>query len=123
MERFANIEIDERFDLVVAIANGGIAPAAIINQRLNAQFQIIRINLRDEFQQPKFDTPKLLQPVDFDFLGKRILLVDDRIKSGATIALAKEILQQAALIKTFAVNGNADYALFNEDCFRFPWVI
>ena len=39
MERFNNIEIDEHFDIVVAIANGGIVPAGIINQRLNCDFQ------------------------------------------------------------------------------------
>ena len=95
MERFATIKIDETFDIIVAIANGGIVPAAIINQRLNADFQTIKINLRDEFQQPKYDSPKLLQPVNFDFSGKRILLVDDRIKTGSTIKLAKEILKEA----------------------------
>ena len=123
MERFATIEINETFDLIVAIANGGILPAAIINQRLNIEFQTIKISLRDEFQQPKYDSPKLLQPVNFDFSGKRILLVDDRIKTGSTIKLANEILKKAAVIKTFAVNGNADYALFNESCFRFPWIL
>ena len=123
MERFATIKIDETFDIIVAIANGGIVPAAIINQRLNIEFQTIKINLRDEFQQPKYNSPKLLQPVNFDFSEKRILLVDDRIKTGSTIKLAKEILKSAAVVKTFAVNGNADYELFNESCFRFPWIL
>ena len=123
MERFNNIEIDEHFDIVVAIANGGIVPAGIINQRLNCDFQTIKINLRDANQQPKFDEPKLLSPIDFDFRDKKILLVDDRIKTGSTIKLAKELMKDAALIRTFAVNGNADYALFNETCFRFPWII
>jgi len=123
MERFVNIEIDEKFDLIVAIANGGIVPAGIINQRLNCEFQTIKINLRDENQQPRFDEPHLLSPVDFDFKGKNILLVDDRIKTGSTIKLAKEILKEAKLIRTFAVNGTADYALFDENCFRFPWII
>ena len=123
MERFINIEIDEAFDIIVAIANGGIVPAGIINQRLNIDFQTIKINLRDANQQPKFDQPQLLCPIDFDFKDKKILLVDDRIKTGSTINLAKELMKEAKLIKTFAVNGNADYALFNENCFRFPWII
>lgn len=123
MERFINIEIDEAFDIIVAIANGGIVPAGIINQRLNIDFQTIKINLRDANQQPKFDQPQLLCPIDFDFKNKKILLVDDRIKTGSTINLAKELMKEAKLIKTFAVNGNADYALFNENCFRFPWII
>lgn len=123
MERFVNIEFHETFDIVVAIANGGIVPAGIINQRLNADFQTIKINLRDPQQKPKYDEPKLLSPVDFDFKNKKILLVDDRIKTGSTIKLAKELLKETQLIKTFAVNGTADYALFDELCFRFPWII
>lgn len=123
MERFNNIEFHETFDIVVAIANGGIVPAGIINQRLNADFQTIKINLRDPQQKPKYDEPKLLSPIDFEFKNKKILLVDDRIKTGSTIKLAKELLKEAQLIKTFAVNGTADYALFDELCFRFPWII
>ncbi len=123
LARFGEIEIPEKFDLIVAIANGGIIPAGILNQRLNIDFQTIKINLRDLMQQPKYDKPRLVSPIDFEFAGKRILLVDDRIKTGSTIVFAKELLKEAALIKTFAVNGNADYALYNELCFRFPWVI
>lgn len=121
LERFANIEFDETFDIIVAIANGGIVPAGIINQRLLIDVQILKINFKDENQKPRYDVPVLLKPIDFEFKNKKVLLVDDRIKSGSTIKLAKELLKEAALIKTFAVNGNADYALFNEMCFRFPW--
>ncbi|HRZ98542.1 MAG TPA: phosphoribosyltransferase family protein [Paludibacter sp.] len=123
LERFANIEFDETFDIIVAIANGGIVPAGIINQRLLIDVQILKINFKDENQKPRYDVPKLLEPIDFEFRDKKILLVDDRIKSGSTIKLAKELLKEAAMIKTFAVNGNADYAIFNEMCFRFPWNI
>ncbi|MDD4199693.1 MAG: phosphoribosyltransferase family protein [Paludibacter sp.] len=123
LTRFRDIDIPEEFDMIVAIANGGIIPAGILNQRLNIEFQTIKINLRDSAQQPKYDMPKLLSPVDFDFAGKRILLVDDRVKTGSTIEFAKEILKDAAVIKTFAVNGNADYALYDEACFRFPWIL
>ena len=34
LERFRTIEFHEDFDMIVAIANGGIVPAGIINQRL-----------------------------------------------------------------------------------------
>lgn len=106
-----------------AIANGGIVPAGIINQRLQKEVHLLRINLRDEYQHPKYDAPQLLAPVDFNFRGKSILLVDDRIKTGATIKLARELLKEARSIKTFAVNGTADYALFDETCFKFPWIL
>ena len=123
MERFRSIEFYDEFDIIVAIANGGIVPAGIINQRLQIEVKLLKINLRDEFQRPKYDKPQLIAPIDFDFKGKRILLVDDRIKTGSTIELAKELMSEAQFIKTFAVNGSADYALFNETCFKFPWIV
>ena len=104
LERFRTIEFHDDFDMIVAIANGGIVPAGIINQRLQKEVQ-------------------LLAPVDFDFKDKSILLVDDRIKTGSTIRLACELLKEARMIKTFAVNGTADYALFDETCFKFPWIL
>ena len=123
MERFRSITFKDEFDIIVAIANGGIVPAGIINQRLQREVHLLKINLRDEYQHPQYDRPKLLAPIDFDFKDKRILLVDDRIKTGSTIMLAKELMQDARMIKTFAVNGNADYALFDEACFKFPWIV
>ena len=123
MDRFRSITFEDEFDLIGARANGGRVPAGMINQRLQKEVHLLKINLRDEYQHPKYDRPKLLAPIDFDFRNKRILLVDDRIKTGSTIMLAKELMQDARMIKTFAVNGNADYALFDETCFKFPWII
>jgi xanthine phosphoribosyltransferase len=123
LERFRTITFDEDFDMIVAIANGGIIPAAILNQRFDVDIQLLKINLRDNNQHPKYDSPQLLSPIDFEFKDKTVLLVDDRIKTGASLRLAVELLQGARMIKTFAVNGNADYALYDEECFRFPWII
>ncbi|MDD2315189.1 MAG: phosphoribosyltransferase [Proteiniphilum sp.] len=123
MQRFREIEFLETFDMIVAIANGGIIPAAIINQRLNIEIQLLKINLRDPLQKPKYDTPKLISPVDFDYRDKTILLVEDRVKTGATVQFAIGLLQGAKQIKTFAVNGKADYSLYDETCFKFPWII
>jgi hypoxanthine phosphoribosyltransferase len=123
LQRFREIEFNESFDMIVAIANGGIIPVAILNQRLNREIYLLKINLRDPFQQPKYDTPRLVSPIDFDFHDKRILLVEDRIKTGATVKFAIDLLQGAREVKTFAVNGNADYALYNEACFKFPWIV
>ena len=123
MQRFREVEFHETFDMIVAIANGGIIPAAILNQRLNTEIQLLKINLRDPCQKPKYDSPRLISPVNFDFRDKTILLVEDRIKTGATVKFAIDLLQGARQIKTFAVNGNADYALYDEDCFKFPWIV
>jgi len=64
MQRFREITFHETFDMIVAIANGGIIPAAIINQRLNIEIQLLKINLRDPDQQPRYDSPKLISPIE-----------------------------------------------------------
>lgn len=123
IEKIHQIQIEEPFDMIVAIANGGIIPAALLNQKMNLEVHLLKLSLRDKYQQQMFDQPQLLEPIQFDFKGKRILLVEDRIKTGTTINYARKLLSEAAVVKTFAVNGNADYYLYNESCFKFPWII
>ena len=123
LERVRTIEIPETFDMVVAIANGGIIPAAMINQRLGCEYHLLKLNLRDAMQNKLYNQPKLLEKIDFEFKGKRILLVDDRVKTGTTLEFAKGLLKEAKMVKTLAVNGIADYCLYNEICFRFPWIV
>jgi xanthine phosphoribosyltransferase len=123
-ERIRNFEFPETFDRIVAIANGGIIPAAMLNQKLGLVFDIIRIGLRDVDQKPLYDAPKLLEPIRFDPLGLRILLVEDRVKTGASLRFARDLLtEKGAAVRTFAVNGPADYSLMDTDCFRFPWIL
>ena len=114
---------EEHFDLIVAVANGGIIPAAILNQRLDLDIQLLKLHLRDASQRQLYDKPKLLEEIHFDVKGKAILLVEDRVKTGTTLQYARRLLIDAGatMVKTFAVNGNADYCLYNESCFRFPW--
>ena len=54
-----------------------------------------------------------MTPVNFEYKDKNILMVEDRVKTGASLNFACELLQEAKLIKTFAVNGVADYCLYN----------
>lgn len=121
--RFETVSFEESFDLMVAVANGGIIPAAMLNQRLNLDLQLLKLHLRDASQKRLYDRPELLEEIRFDVQGKRILLVEDRVKTGTTLAYARQLLEQAgaAMVKTFAVNGKADYSLYDEACFRFPW--
>lgn len=123
LTRFREIEFHEAFDMIVAIANGGIIPAAILNQRFNTEYKLLKINLRDVHQKPIYSAPKLISPIDFEYKNKTILLVEDRVKTGATLNYAVSLLKEAKVVKTFAVNGNADYALYNENCFKFPWIM
>jgi uncharacterized protein len=121
--KIRTLEFAETFDLVVAIANGGIIPAALINQRLQLKIELLKLSFRNAQQQPIYDAPKLMEEIHFDVTGKTILLVEDRVKTGATLQYAKALLSGAALVKTFAVNGKADYSLFDETCFNFPWIV
>jgi len=121
--KIKTLVFDESFDMIIAIANGGIVPAALLNQRLQLPIELLRINYRDAKQQQIYSSPKLLADVVFDVRNKTILLVEDRVKTGATINYAKTLLQNAAIVKTFAVNGKADYALYDEACFSFPWIV
>lgn len=123
--RVESMHFGEQFDMIVAIANGGIIPAALLNQRLDVEIQLLKLHLRDASQKPLYDRPKLLEDIRFDVKGKTILLVEDRVKTGASLNYAKQLLTEAGAkaIKTFAVNGKADYCLYDEVCFMFPWII
>jgi xanthine phosphoribosyltransferase len=123
LERIRTIELPEDFDAVVAIANGGTLPAELIRQKLDIELFLLKINLRDSNHVPVHSQPVLLHPIDFEVKNKRFLLVEDRIKTGKTVEFAKRLLLEkgAVLVKTLAVNGAADYSLYNESCFRFPW--
>ena len=121
--KIKTIVFNEAFDMIVAIANGGVVPAALLNQRLQVPIELLKINYRDATQQPIYPSPKLLADVSFDVKAKKILLVEDRVKTGATINYAKTLLREAAVVKTFAVNGKADYSLYDEACFNFPWIV
>jgi uncharacterized protein len=121
--RIKAMKFNEPFDMIVAIANGGIVPAALLNQRLQIPVELLKINYRDTKQKPLYPSPQLLTDIQFSVKDKKILLVEDRVKTGATLNYAKELLKGAALVKTFAVNGSADYALYDEACFSFPWIV
>lgn len=123
-ERIRQMEFVESFDVIVAIANGGIIPAALLNQRLQLPIELLKLSYRDARQRPMYEAPRLVADKNFKVRGRTVLLVEDRVKTGATLQLAKELLQgEAAVVKTFAVNGKADYALWDEACFSFPWIL
>jgi xanthine phosphoribosyltransferase len=124
-KRIEETTFGEPFDLIVAVANGGIIPAALLNQRLGLDIQLLKLNLRDSNQRQLYDEPRLLEQLSFDVKGKNILLVEDRVKTGNTLNFARKLLLEAGAnrVRTFAVNGKADYCLYDETCFRFPWIL
>jgi len=109
-----------KIDSVVAISRGGIVPGALIANLLNVDFHIININFRDDCHKEKYEAPRLLGKIDFNFINKNILLVDDVSRTGKTLNFAKDLLKTN--VKTFVINGIADYSLYNyKECLIFPW--
>jgi hypoxanthine phosphoribosyltransferase len=111
----------EAFDAIVAIAQGGIVPAALLQQELGLPLRVIGINFRDAENKPRFDDARLLEEGPFPFTAKKLLLVDDVSRTGKTLARARAYLAGNA-VKTLLLNGAADYRLFDtEECLRMPW--
>jgi len=109
-------------DVVVGIARGGIVPATMVAHQLGSELVLLHLNYRDDDNKPRRAAPELLKPSSFDPIGKRVLLVDDVSVSGATLGVAKEILE-GATITTLTCKGQADLVLFPEvrECVAWPW--
>lgn len=107
-QRFLEITFEERFDLIVAVANGGIIPAAILNQRLNLDMQLLKLHLRDADQKQLYDRPRLLEEIRFEVKRKKILLVEDRVKTGTTLNYARQLLLGAGAAVTMKWDGVMD---------------
>ena len=121
LDRVKREMADERFDAIVAVAQGGIIPAALLQQEWEIPMSIVRINYRDRENKPRFDDARLLDEPPCPFEGKKVLLVDDVSRTGRTLARAQAWLNGNA-VKTFLVNGKADYRLYDtEECLRMPW--
>jgi len=112
----------DQFDLVVGIARGGILPGYLISRFLNLPFESIAISFRNDTHAPIYNEPKLMHPVQFDYIHKKILLVDDVSNSGASLGKAKEILS-GSTIQTAVISGTADISFYgpHDQCIQWPW--
>jgi len=120
IEKIKKIKFDD-FDLIIAVNRGGINPAKTLSKHLKLKINTIHINYRDETHTPKYKKPKLIKNLKIKYKNKKILLVDDVSRTGKTLRTAKKLLK-GNKIKTFVINGKADYSLYNcKECFKFPW--
>ena len=115
------IVFHEKFDLVVAIARGGVIPGFLISKKIKKGLELIWLRFRDDENKVVFRHPKLIKKTEFNFEGKKILLVDDISRTGTTFKAASKYLKGVKSIKTFVINGKADYFLYDQECFKFPW--
>lgn len=109
-------------DLILGIATGGIVPASLVSIKLNKPLAYMKINYRDEENNPRFSFPRLLENTSIASGVKSILLVDDVSVSGKTIEEAKKYLGNYN-ISSFVLKGKADFVLFPEvkSCVNWPW--
>ncbi len=81
-------------DIIVGVARGGIIPARILTDLLEApQLALIQIEFYVSIAQPTLQ-PTLKQPLTQNITGKKTLLVDDIADTGKSLKLAKTHLQQ-----------------------------
>ena len=113
-----------KFDYIVAIGKDGILPASLLQHFLDVPLYIVWLNYRNEQNEPIRNNPKLMKPINKELKNlrnKKILLVDSVSRTGKTLAEAKKLLN-GNKIKTFVINGPADYSVINsKECFRLPW--
>jgi uncharacterized protein len=111
-------------DVVVGIAEGGLVPASLIAYKLGCELKIIKINFRDEINNPRYDSPKILNNLKEDIINKKILLVDDVSVTGKTLEAAKSLLSGNTLT-SFVLKGKGDLVLFTriKECVNWPWKI
>lgn len=111
-------------DLVIGIAEGGVAPAVLAANKLGSELKTIKINYRDENNNPRRENPELIKTFGEQVEGKKILIVDDVSVSGKTLDKARELFPDNH-IATLVLKGKADYVLFPniKDCVNWPWKI
>ena len=118
------------FDAVVAIARGGLVPAAIVARELNIRtVETVAVKSYDHQNQGGIQVLKPIAPaiIDAARAGKKVLIVDDLVDTGATARIVREMLPGAhfatvyakpkgrEMVDTFITEVSQDTWIF------FPW--
>ena len=88
-------EIGEQYqpDLVVGIARGGVIVGAVIASALEVDFFPIKVSRRMMMEVVSEEPVLVIKPYSYA-AGKRVLLVDDISRTGATMHIARRALEK-----------------------------
>jgi xanthine phosphoribosyltransferase len=118
------------FEACIAITRGGLVPAAIVARELNIRVvESVSVKSYDHQSQA---VPKITKPIAPDLIamakaGKKMLIVDDLVDTGATARVVREMLPGAhfatvyakpkgrEMVDTFITEVSQDTWIF------FPW--
>jgi len=118
------------FEACVAITRGGLVPAAIVARELNIRtVDCIAVRSYDHQNQGSI---KVLKPVDAAIIaaaeaGKKILIVDDLVDTGATARVVREMLPGAHFATVYAKPKGRDMVdtfiteVSQDTWIFFPW--
>lgn len=124
----------ERVEAIIAVLRGGIYPALAIAARLNID-RIYTVELRkySDDKPPKEvrAEPELIRENVPELQSRRVLVVDDVARTGATLRVAKKLAlsKGASEVKTAVLVIRSKemfeapdyYAIFMNSCPLFPW--
>ncbi|HVW91148.1 MAG TPA: xanthine phosphoribosyltransferase [Devosia sp.] len=93
------------FDAVVAIARGGLVPAAIVARELNIR-TVETVAVKSYDHQAQGDI-RLLKPISEEIrgmhvAGRKVLIVDDLVDTGATARAVRDMLPGAHFATVYA---------------------
>lgn len=118
------------YEAIVAITRGGLVPAAIVARELNIRVvDCVAVKSYDHQNQGNI---KVLKPISEDILkackdGKKILIVDDLVDTGATARVVRDMLPGAQLATVYAKPKGRDMVdtfiteVSQDTWIFFPW--
>jgi hypoxanthine phosphoribosyltransferase len=80
----------KKYDLVIGIARGGIPVAMVVSDHLNVKIDFVNVKSYNDIG--KRTPPKILSTLTETVEGKDVLLVDDLVDQGDTMAYLKRYL-------------------------------
>jgi len=98
----------KKYDLVVGIARGGIPVAMVVSDHLNVKIDFVNVKSYNDIG--KRTAPRILSTLTEGVSGKDVLLVDDLIDQGDTMAFMKRYL-----------NDQKPKSIETAVMFRKPW--